>query len=226
LAGVATAAWISLVRLSTWICAFMPKHHWLPFFVWCISGSRAFLAFLVEDGALMIVASTIVPVATFSSLGRQVPLHLLEQLPAQIVRFEQVAKAAYRRLVRHRLAAEIGADETAHRQRIVERLFHRRVRQVEPLLQEIDAQHPLDTDRRAAIAGLRITRLYQPAQRRSRNHALHLGQKRHPPRRLGIALKPHRCQRQLLHLPQPMHVNPPRCALYHDHWPMAFAEVP
>src|SRR5690348_16293419 len=44
----------------------MRKYHWLPFFVWCISGSRAFSAFLVEDGALMIVASTIVPVATFS----------------------------------------------------------------------------------------------------------------------------------------------------------------
>src|SRR5215469_15060337 len=28
--GVATAAWISLVRLSTPICAFMPKYHWLP----------------------------------------------------------------------------------------------------------------------------------------------------------------------------------------------------
>src|SRR5215472_3003335 len=47
-------------------CAFIPKYHWLPFFVWCIAGSRALSAFLVEDGALMIVASTIVPVATFS----------------------------------------------------------------------------------------------------------------------------------------------------------------
>ena len=30
LAGVATAAWISLLRLSTPKCAFMPKYHWLP----------------------------------------------------------------------------------------------------------------------------------------------------------------------------------------------------
>src|SRR5207253_9860815 len=43
------------------ICAFIPKCHWLPFLVWCISGSRALLLFLVEDGAAMIVASTIVP---------------------------------------------------------------------------------------------------------------------------------------------------------------------
>jgi hypothetical protein len=44
LAGVATTAWISLVRLSTPKCD-----------VGCISGSRALSAFLVEDGALMIV---------------------------------------------------------------------------------------------------------------------------------------------------------------------------
>src|SRR5262249_18264342 len=47
-------------------CAFIPKYHWVPFFVWCISGSRCLSAFLVDDGALMIVASTIVPVASFS----------------------------------------------------------------------------------------------------------------------------------------------------------------
>src|SRR5437763_14278691 len=40
LAGVATPAWITLVRLSTPKCPFMPKYHWFPFFVWCISGAR------------------------------------------------------------------------------------------------------------------------------------------------------------------------------------------
>src|SRR5206468_6855075 len=43
-----------------------PEIPLVALFVWCISGSRALSAFLVEDGALMIVASTIVPVATFS----------------------------------------------------------------------------------------------------------------------------------------------------------------
>src|SRR5215831_5706621 len=59
LAGVAATAWISRVRLSTPKCAFIPKYHWLPFLVWCISGSRA----------LMMVASTIVPVASFIPLA-------------------------------------------------------------------------------------------------------------------------------------------------------------
>jgi hypothetical protein len=33
------------------MCAFSPKYHWLPFLVWCISGSRLPLAFFVEEGA-------------------------------------------------------------------------------------------------------------------------------------------------------------------------------
>ena len=38
------------------------KYHWFPFFVWCISGSRSPLRFFVDDGASMMLASTIVPV--------------------------------------------------------------------------------------------------------------------------------------------------------------------
>ena len=129
------------------------------------------------------------------------PLDLVKQPLAQIVGFEQMAEATHRGLVRHPLAAEIDADKTAHRRRIIERLLYRRVRQIEPLLQEVDAQHPLDPNRRAAIARLGIDRLDQPAQRRPRNHPPHLGQKRRPPRRLGVPLKPGRRQRQLLHPP-------------------------
>src|SRR5262245_41744253 len=123
-----------------------------------------------------------------------------------------MAEAAHCGLVGYRLAAEINPDETAHRARIVERLFYCRIRQIEPLLQKIDAQHPLDPDRRAAIARLRIERLDQRAQRRPWHHAFHLFEKRRPPRRLGVALKPHSRQRQLLHCPPPAvpQSTPPR----------------
>lgn len=40
---------------------FIPNRHSLPFFVWCISGSRCFSAFLVDGEALIMVASTTVP---------------------------------------------------------------------------------------------------------------------------------------------------------------------
>jgi hypothetical protein len=72
-----------------------------------------------------------------------------------------VTKAAHRGLVRHRLAPEIDPDKAPQRQRIVQRLLYRWVRQLEPLLQEIEAQHPLHPDRRAAVARLRIERLDQ-----------------------------------------------------------------
>ena len=64
------------------------------------------------------------------------PPHLCEELLTKLVRFEQMAEAAHRGRVGHRLAAEIDPDETAHRPRIVKRLFHCRVRQVEPWLQK------------------------------------------------------------------------------------------
>ena len=50
--------------------AFMPKCHWLPFFAWCISGSRSPLAFLVELGAAISVASTTVLARSVRPLSR------------------------------------------------------------------------------------------------------------------------------------------------------------
>jgi hypothetical protein len=41
-----------------------------------------------------------------------VPLHLVEQLAPQIVPLQQVAEAAHRGLVRHRLASQVDADKT------------------------------------------------------------------------------------------------------------------
>jgi len=41
-------------------CGYIPKYHWLPFLVWCISGSRSFFLFLVELGSAIKVASMIV----------------------------------------------------------------------------------------------------------------------------------------------------------------------
>src|SRR5262249_62315608 len=68
--------------------------------------------------------------------------------------------------------------------------------------------------------------LEPPPPPRPRPTPPHPAQNPPPPRRLGVAFKPHRRQRPLLHLPQPLRTNRPRCALYHDHWPLAFAELP
>src|SRR5215831_10223492 len=62
---------MSLLWLSTPKCPFIPKYHCCPFFVWCISGSRVPVAFLVDAGAAIMVASTIVPVLTVTPWARR-----------------------------------------------------------------------------------------------------------------------------------------------------------
>src|ERR1039458_1476051 len=51
LAAVTTTVCTSWLSRSAPMCAFIPKYHWLPLRVWCISGSRFFSLFLVEGGA-------------------------------------------------------------------------------------------------------------------------------------------------------------------------------
>jgi len=78
------------------------------------------------------------PGGDLQSIGGKVALHLREQPAAEIMGFEQMAKTAHRGFVGRRLMAEIDPDKPAHRLPIVNRLFHRRVRQVEPVPQKIN----------------------------------------------------------------------------------------
>src|SRR3984893_3402754 len=50
-------------------------------------------------------------------------------------------KLAHRSFVRRRLLPQIDPHELPHHRRVIQGLFHRRVRQIEPLLQEIHTQH-------------------------------------------------------------------------------------
>ena len=168
---------------STPICAFIPKCHWLPFLVWCISGSRALLLFLVEGGAAMIVASTMVPwrinrprsssIAPTSSNSARVR----SCSSSQWRKFSTVVASG---TARHR---QIDAGKAAQRLAIVERVLQRLVGQPVPLLQKVEPQHPLQPNRRPAALALRVER---PQTSTSRAHGTmrHLGQKLVPPRLL------------------------------------------
>jgi len=134
------------------------------------------------------VASTIVPCESC----RQVLAHRLEHALGQTVLLQQMAELAHRRLVRGRLAPQVDAHEPAHRCRVVQRFFHRRVRQRVPLLQEVNAQHALESHHRptAAVgAQLRIERLDQRAKRGPRHDLVHLGQEDVPARRFAVPLE-------------------------------------
>ena len=72
----------------------------------------------------------------------------------QVVGFQQMAEIENGRLVRDRLSPQVNTDETAHGTRIVQRFFKRRIRQIEPMLQEMDTKHPFQSDgRRLAALG-------------------------------------------------------------------------
>lgn len=50
-------------------------------------------------------------------------------------------------LYRHWLAPQIDAHKAAHGAQLIQRFFYRRIREVEPVLEKVDPQHPFDADR-------------------------------------------------------------------------------
>jgi len=69
---------------------------------------------------------------------------------AEPIILNQMAELADRRVVWRRLIAKINVDEIPHHGAVIKAIMGLRVRHVEPLLQEVDAQHPFDPNRRAA----------------------------------------------------------------------------
>ncbi len=86
------------------------------------------------------------PKEDLQAIFLEILVHQVEELVAQVVLLHQVAELADGGLIRHGLPAEIDADELAQRTGVVEGLFGSRIRQVEPVLDEVDAQHALGAD--------------------------------------------------------------------------------
>lgn len=116
--------------------------------------------------------------ADLKTVTGQVCIHCPQDLLVQRMGFQAMAKLANRRLIGRRLTAQIDPDKRAHRARIVQRFLHRGIGQVEPVLQKVNAQHPLKSNRRAACAiPSRICRLDQRAELLPRHHGVHLRNK-------------------------------------------------
>jgi hypothetical protein len=114
-----------------------------------------------------------------------------QQLNAQGVLFEQVAKAQDGGLVRHSGHAWVKAGEHAVMRRVLQCPFHGWVRQTEPLIQEVDAYRHKGKDRTTAFGARtsRCERLEQPKQFPPRNNQVHLIEKRSLARALGDQFK-------------------------------------
>ena len=84
----------------------------------------------------------------------------------QTVLLEQMAKPQNRRLVRNDVVAELDAGKPTPRLDVVDRAFRLGVREVEPLLEKVDAQHLLQSQRLPPAARLGVVRL-NPRQQAS-----------------------------------------------------------
>src|SRR3954452_1514874 len=184
LAAVPTTVCTRPEATSTPIWAFIPKCHWLPFFVWCISGSRLCCLFLVEDGAAMIVASDNRSLPHQQTALFQQRADLVEQPLCQFVPFQPMPEMQHRGRVGDRVAVQYDPGKAAQRLAIVEGILDRFISQPVPLLHKIDPQHALQRDRRPAAFALRIERGKARHQPRPRHHRFHLGQKLVAPRLL------------------------------------------
>ncbi len=102
-----------------------------------------------------------------------------------------MAKLEQRRRVRHRFTPQIKAEKTPKRLAVINGVFQRLVGQPKPLLEKIQAQHPLQADRRPARTlarrgiVMRTQRLQQPGPR---HHELHLRQETVPARGLALGV--------------------------------------
>ena len=116
------------------------------------------------------------------AVGLEVSLHRLKDLLPEIVPLQQVAESEDRGFIRDPLADQGDACKPTHRRHLDQRILHRRVAEVVPLLHQVDSQHGLQRVGRTAAFGasLGVTGLDQGDQRPPRHNSLHLSQKSLP----------------------------------------------
>ncbi len=169
--------------LITLLCL---MHVGIPLTVFILRGGRRTDDRRIDNGA----------VAHLNTLGLEILKDVLKQGLSEIVTLQQMPEAADRGFVRRRGFPKVEANEALHRDRVVEHVLGCRVGEIEPLLEEVNAQHHLQVPGRTTVAGDGIDRCDQLAQPRPGNDIVHLAQELPTARRLRVLLEP--CaQRQL-----------------------------
>jgi hypothetical protein len=94
----------------------------------------------------------------------------------EVVLLQAVPEPQDRGLVGHHVLAQLDARKPPHRLAVVDRVFGLGIREIEPLLEEVDPQHLLEPQGLAALPGLRIVGRDHGEQLLPGDHAVHLGQ--------------------------------------------------
>ena len=170
-AGLRLHAEIPLVALLGLVHLRIP----LPLFVLCGAGRRDQGG--IHDRAL----------PHRHAPSAEVSLDGLKDFLPQLVLLQQVAKGQDCGLIRDPVTDQLDAGKAAHGGHLDQGLFHGRVTQRVPLLQEMDAQHGGQRIRRPAalLAGFGVVGLNQVDQHLPGHHRLHLREKLLP---LGLLL--------------------------------------
>ena len=150
----------------------MPKCHWLPFFDLVHLGVA--LTSAVLSGARCSNQGGVHHRTGLEqqALGGQLGVDDLQDLGAQLVRFEQMAKAQDADPVRNALGAA-DAHEVTVKAGLEQSLFGSQVRQPKPLLQVVNAQHHCQIKRRAPRLGQRCVRRDDRHQFTAKHDLLH-----------------------------------------------------
>jgi hypothetical protein len=112
-----------------------------------------------------------------------------EQRRAQLVLLQQAPELQQRGAVGHPLTPQVNPHEAPQRHAVEQRFLASFVSQIEPVLHEVHAQHALQPNRRAAVAGLGVLRLDHLAQLGPGHDLLHGGEELVAPRRAPVALE-------------------------------------
>ena len=107
------------------------------------------------------------------AVGGELGVDHLQDLRAQIMRFEQVAKSQDADPVRNALGTA-NACEVAVKAGLKQGFFNAQIRQAKPLLKAVNTQHHCQIKRRTSRLGYRCVRGDQRQQLALRHHLLHL----------------------------------------------------
>src|SRR5690606_36110326 len=151
-AASVTDTWCTtpLTSVPTW--TFIPKCHWFPFFVVKHLGIALALLILRRTRGLDDRRVHYGP-------GPEQEALLLQQFPdfgehrlGQAVPLQEVTEAEDGRLVGHGVLAQLDAHEAPHGLAVVDGVLGLGIGEVEPLLQEVDAEHLLEAQGRPSLA--------------------------------------------------------------------------
>lgn len=151
-------------------------HVGIPLLVLVLRGGRGVDDGGVHDGSF----------GESQSLLLEVGADFLKDPLAEAVGLKKMAELADGGLVGDRFGSEVDPDEASHGFHVVKGFFRSRITEVEPALQEMDSEHPLQTYRGTAFACLGVEGVDEGIKLLPGNDPLHFGEELFPLRGLLV----------------------------------------